>query len=200
MLGVCFFVLTAVSVVFAVLSGQLPALSNAILDGAEQAVRLTVSLVGMTALWCGVMNVLKEAGMIEKLSRVLSPVLRFVFPKAWEDGSARAEITASVSANLLGIGNAATPLALAAMAKLQEKNSKKDTATDDMITLAVLGTSSLDLLPTTLIALRRSAGAARPYGILVPIWITSAACAASAVVLCRLCAWAWRKNKGGGMA
>jgi len=93
MLGVCFFVLTAVSVVFAVLSGQLPALSNAILDGAEQAVRLTVSLVGMTALWCGVMNVLKEAGMIEKLSRVLSPVLRFVFPKAWEDGSARAEIT-----------------------------------------------------------------------------------------------------------
>ncbi len=198
MLGICFFVLSAVSVVFAALTGHLPDLSNAIVDGAGQAVTLTISLMGMMALWCGVMNVLKEAGMIEKLSRVLSPVLRLVFPDAWKSGGARAEITASVSANILGIGNAATPLALAAMAKLQKENPKKDTASDDMITLAVLGTSSLDLLPTTLIALRRAAGAAHPYNILLPVWITSAVSAVSAVVLCRMCAWAFRTKKGGG--
>ena len=201
MLGICFFVLVAVSWVFALCTGHLPDLSNAILDGAGQAVSLTLSLSGMMALWCGVMKVLQKAGIIERLSRWLSPILRFVFPDAWRKGTATGEITAAVSANILGIGNAATPLALSAMAKLQGENPRKDTATDDMITLAVLGTSSLDLLPTTLIALRRAAGAARPYDILVPVWITSGISAVCAVLLCRLCAWAWRgteRHRRGG--
>ncbi len=192
MLGICFFALVLISVLFAVPTGNLGALSNAILDGAGGALSLTVSLAGMMALWCGVMNVLKEAGVIGKVSRVLSPILRLVFPDAWRSGRATEEITASVSANILGIGNAATPLALSAMAKLQEENPHPDTATDDMITLSVLATSSLDLLPTTLIALRRSAGCSRPYEILVPVWITSFVCALSAIVLSRLFAWAAR--------
>ena len=193
MLGICFFILTAVSVAAAIPTGNFGALSNAIVDGASQAVSLTLSLAGMMALWCGVMNVLKEAGGIRHLARVLSPVLRLVFPDAWRSGRACEEITASVSANILGIGNAATPLALSAMAKLQEENPTPDTATDDMITLSVLATAPPALLPTTLIALRRAAGAARPYEIVLPVWITSAACALFGIVLCRLFA---RAGKG----
>lgn len=196
MLGICVFVLTVISVLTAALTGRLPDLSNAIVDGAGQAVSLTLSLLGMMALWCGVMRVLTEAGVIRHLSRILSPVLRPVFPRAFRTGCAREEITAAVSANILGIGNAATPLALAAMAKLQKENPTPDTASDDMVTLSVLATVSPSLLPTTIIALRRAAGAARPYEILVPVWITSFTCAAAAVLLCRLWAWAgrWRNS------
>ncbi len=195
MLGICFFVLIAVSVVAAIPTGNFGALSNAIVDGAAQAVTLTLSLAGMMTLWCGVMRVLTEAGVIARLSRVLAPVLRLVFPDAWRSGRACEEITASVSANILGIGNAATPLALTAMAKLQEGNPAPDTATDDMITLSVLATAPPALLPTTLIALRRAAGSVRPYAIVVPVWITSAACALFGIVLCRLFARAGRGHR-----
>ena len=195
MLGVCFFILISVSVAAAIPTGNFGALSNAIVDGASQAVTLTLSLAGMMALWCGVMRVLQEAGVIRLLAHVLSPVLRLVFPDAWRSGRACEEITASVSANILGIGNAATPLALSAMAKLQEENPTPDTATDDMITLSVLATAPPALLPTTLIALRRAAGAARPYEIVLPVWITSAACALFGIVLCRLFARAGRGRR-----
>lgn len=195
MLGICFFVLIAVSIAAAIPTGNFGALSNAIVDGAGQALTLTLSLAGMMALWGGVMNVLKEAGMIARLSRLLSPVLRLAFPDAWRSGRACEEITASVSANILGIGNAATPLALSAMAKLQQENPAPETATDDMVTLSVLATAPPALLPSTLIALRRAAGAARPYEIVVPVWITSAACAVFGVILCRAFAWARRGRR-----
>lgn len=196
MLGICFFVITGVSVVTAACTGRLPALSGAILDGAEQAVTLTLSLLGMMMLWGGVMRVLQRAGVIRVLSRILSPVLRPAFPNAWRTGCAREEITAAVSANLLGVGNAATPLAISAMGKMQQENPDPDTATEDMVTLSVLATVSPSLLPTTVIALRRAAGAARPFEILLPVWITSLTCAVSAVILCRLCGWAGRRRGG----
>lgn len=195
MLGICFFVLVAVSFAAAIPTGNFDVLSDAIVDGAGRAVTLTLSLAGMMALWGGVMNVLKEAGVIARLSRVLSPVLRLAFPDAWRRGAACEEITASVSANVLGIGNAATPLALRAMARLQKENPTPESATDDMVTLSVLSTAPPALLPTTLIALRRAAGAAKPYEIVVPVWITSVTCAVFGVVLCRLFAWARRGRR-----
>ena len=189
MLGICFFVLILVSFLAAAAGGNMASLTNAVLDGAANAVQLTISLAGMTALWCGVMNVLREAGAIRHLSRLLAPVLRCIFPDAWKKNIACEEITAAVSANLLGIGNAATPLALAAMKKMDEANGQKESATDDMVMLAVLATASFNLMPTTLIALRRAVGSAAPYAILVPVWIASGVCAISAVLLCRLAAW-----------
>lgn len=195
MLGICFFVLCAVSAVFGAATGNLPAVSSGALDGAAAAVRLTFSLAGTMALWSGVMNVLREAGWIGRLSRALSPVLRFVFPEAWRTKTACGEITAALSANLLGIGNAATPLALAAMAKMQSANPQPERATDDMITLAVLASSSLDLLPVTLLSMRRAAGSPAPERVIVPVWIVSGLCAAAAVILCRAAAWACRGRR-----
>lgn len=192
MLGICFLVLCGIAFVFTLVGGDPAALSNAALDGAGRAMELMFSLAGMMALWCGIMNVLQEAGMIARLSRLLSPVLRFVFPDSWKDPDTRNKITASVSANILGIGNAATPLALSAMEAMQKRNPTPERATDDMITLSVVATASLDLLPTTLIALRRTAGSAAPYAIILPIWITSFLCCTTAVLLCRGAAWAWR--------
>lgn len=185
MLGKCFFILCAVSLVCAAVCGNITELSNAVIDGAADSVEIILTLCGNMCLWCGIMEVLKEAGLIEKLSRLLSPVLRHVFPDAWKTGCGKQEITAVISANMLGIANAATPFAIEAMRRMQEQNPNKDRATDDMVTLAVLGSASVNLLPTTLFTLRRSAGSTAPYKIILPVWICSASCAIFGIFLSR---------------
>ncbi len=185
MLGKCFFVLCTVSIICAIFTGNLTEMSNAVIDGAASSVELTITLLGNMCLWCGIMEVLRSAGAIEKLSKILSPLLRLIFPNAWKTGCGKEEITATLSANMLGIGNAATPLAIEAMAKMQSENPQKNTATDDMVTLSILGSSTVNLLPTTLVTLRRSAGSAVPFRIILPVWICSAACALFGVILSR---------------
>lgn len=188
MLGKCFFVICMISVLCSVFTGNITALSNAVIDGAAASIDLTLALAGNMCLWCGIMEILRAAGAIEKLSTLLSPILKHIFPHAWKTGYAKEEITAALSANILGIGNAATPFAIEAMKKMQVNNPNKDYATDDMVTLAILGTSSVNLLPTTLVALRRSAGSLSPFRIILPIWICSGLCAVFAVILSRACA------------
>lgn len=187
MLGKCFCILVLVAVVFSFFTGTWQNLANAAVDGAAEAVSLVFSLCGMMCLWCGVINVFKKAGFIEHLSKLLSPLLRIAFPTAFKENIAKEEITSAVCANILGIGNAATPFALSAMKKMSGR-VKNGRATDDMVTLAVLGASSVDLLPTTLITLRRAAGSLYPYKIIVPVWISSVCCAVLAVLLCRMVA------------
>ncbi len=194
MLGKCFCVITLVSFVFAVCLGNTEALAVGAIDGASKAVSTVISLSGMMCLWCGIMNVFRKAGLVTKLSKLLTPVLKLIFPDAFKTGIAKDEITWAVSANLLGIGNAATPFALSAMKKM-DKINKKPSATDDMIMLTVLATSPVCFLPTTLITLRRAAGSCAPYKIVIPVWIGSLCTSIFAVILCRLCAIARKTAK-----
>lgn len=173
MLGKTFSVLCIFSIVSAIITGNINQLGTAILTGAARAVELTLSLLGMMCLWCGVMNVFKSAGAIEKLSRLMSPLLRFLFPTAYKTGNGIDECALNLSANLLGIGNAATPFAISALEKMQLDNKDKNTASDDMITLAVMNASPISLLPTTLITLRSAFNSQNPMRVLVPIWICS---------------------------
>ena len=185
MVGKIFGVVCLIALIFGIFSGNGAALGDAMLDGTARALEVTLSLTGMMCLWCGFMEVLTEAGAIGKLSRLLRPILRRVFPKAWETGRGAEEIAANVSANLLGIGNAATPMGLRAMQQLQKQNPHPDRATSEQITLMVLNTAPLSLFPTTLFVLRRAAGSALPYAVLIPVWIVSLACATLSVLLCK---------------
>ncbi len=185
MLGKVFGIICLISFVGAILTGNLTALGEAVLDGASDAVTLTLSLCGMMGLWCGIMRILERAGIIGKLARLMHPLLRFFFPDAAKDPDGCGEIAANISANLLGLGNAATPFALRAMEKLQKQNPTPDTASPDMITLAVLNTASINLIPTTVITLLRSAGSSNPYRVIFPIWICSTGSALFALCLCR---------------
>ncbi len=195
MIGKCFALFCSISVIYSAFTGRLSDLSDAILKGADRSVELSVSLLGIMCLWGGVMALLRHSGAIERLARILRPILRFAFPAAFSKNAGAEEITANISANLFGIGNAATPLAISAMKRMQEYNPYPDEASDDMITLAVLNSSSFNLFPTTIIALRRSASSASPYSVIVPIWITSAVCSVLAVVICRLFAAADKKRR-----
>lgn len=186
MIGKICGVICVLSFVFACITGNVGALGEAVYSGAENAVQLTISLVGMMCLWNGVLQVMQASGVVDKLAALCSPLLNYLFPDAHKKHNGIGEIAAALSANMLGIGNAATPLALKAMDKLQENNDDKVRASNDMIMFTVLGCASLDIFPTTLIALRRAAGSGNPFEIIVPIWICSAITALLGVVCVKI--------------
>ncbi len=186
MVGRIFSVLCILSFASALYTGRLSLLSDAVLEGAARAVTLTLSLLGMMCLWCGVLSLLQKSGVLTRLCRLLMPILRRLFPTAAKTGEGIEEIAMSISANLLGVGNAATPFALLAMEKMQAKNPEPDRATDDMVTLTVLSCASLNLLPTTLLAMRHAAGSEQASAVVLPILLVSAAGAAIALLLARL--------------
>ena len=172
MLGKSFGILVIFSVIFAAASGNLSSLSDGVIDGASSAVTVVLSLVGMMCLWSGIMNVLYEAGITGWFSNLAAPILSRLFPDAYKRGVAKEEITSAVTANLLGIGNAATPLSLSAMKKM-DSAAVSEYATDDMIMLTLTSISPISLIPTTLITLRKAAGSSSPYEVIVPVWICS---------------------------
>ena len=183
MLGKIFGTFCTLSLLFGTLCNKLPQVASAIPDGAAKAVEVTLALLGMMCLWSGVMQVLSDAGIIQKFARFFAPFLRHIFPKAYQTGEGYEEICATLSANFLGIGNAATPFALCAMKKMQRHNPSPESADNEQITLAVLSTASLTLVPANLLALRRAAGSQNPFSIMIPVWITSLFCVAFSLVL-----------------
>lgn len=166
-----FVFMIATSVVFAFFTGNTQALSDSVMTGAEDAVTLIITMTGMICLWSGVMEVAKESRLTDKVSKLLSPLLCGLFPDVKRDSRAFSYICMNVSANVLGIGNAATPLGLKAMEEL--KNDESEVATDSMVNFVILNTASVQLLPTTIAALRASHGSKSPFDIIVCVWVVS---------------------------
>lgn len=185
MIGKIFSVLVTASVVFATLGGRMPELSEAVLDGASDAVELVISLLGMMCLWSGVIKVLDRVGVTRVISRLSRPLLRFIYPVAYSKDQGADEIASNFAANLLGMGNAALPLGLSAMEKLACQSKKEGSPNREMITFAVLNTVPFQLFPTTLISLRSSAGSLSAYEIIAPIYVCSALTICFAVLLCK---------------
>lgn len=162
-----------VSFVFAIITGRIQDFNNSIFESATQTVDLTIKLFGTMCLWNGLMKIVQETSLIIRLSNLIRPLMRFLFPKMNEKDKEYKEITLNIIANLLGIGNAATPLGLKAMKTMQEKNTKKDTVTDSMAMFIVLNTASIQIIPTTVIAVRASMGSENPAQIILPLWIVT---------------------------
>ena len=160
-----------VSVLFGLLGGTLDAVSAAALSGAASAVTLCLSMAGALCLWTGVMEVMERSGLAAKLARLFRPPLRRFLPQASRDTETLAAVSANVSANLLGLGNAATPLGLKAAARMA-KNSG-GVASDELCLLVVLNTASIQLIPATVASLRAAAGCETPFDILPAVWLTS---------------------------
>lgn len=167
------------------LGGDAQGAADALLAGAGEAVSLCVSLAGAYMLWMGLMQVAEEAGLVKKLSRAAQPVLRLLFPNS---PNAVAPVTLNLCANFFGLGSAATPFGLAAMEELDAVNDKKGVATDDMCMFLALNSSAIELLPTTVLALRTAAGSADPYCVVLPTFAASVISAVVAVALCKLLA------------
>lgn len=164
-----------ISLVVGVFTGNTKAVSEAVLSGATEAVELLIGILGIMCFWSGLMEIAKRAGLTDMLARVFSPILRPLFPSVPKDSEAMRYMSLNISANLLGLGNAATPFGLEAMKELQRLNPKRDRATDAQLLFVVLNTASLQLLPTTLCAYRSTYGSERPFEIIHCVWITSVA-------------------------
>ena len=160
-----------ISLIVSVFTGRLEQTAAAAVEGAGAAVNLTVSLLGIMCLWTGISKIGEEAGLIRLISRWLSPILKRLFPNLNPDSEAFGSVVMNIVANLLGMGNAATPLGINAVRHLNELNPDRRTASDEMCMLVVLNTASLQLIPTTLISLRQSYGAASPGDVIPAIWI-----------------------------
>jgi spore maturation protein A len=185
MIGKCFGILCIISIIYAIFTGNIASINDAILSGATKSVSAIISLLGIMVFWQGTMAVFEKSGLIKLVSKVLRPVLRLVFPRAFKSGQGAEEITLCVSANLLGIANASTPLAISAIDKLSIGHNS-DKASNDMIMLSVLGSCCFCLVPTTVIALRVGCGASITYSIIVPVWIVSGACMLCGIILSRI--------------
>ncbi|MGN1094961.1 MAG: nucleoside recognition domain-containing protein [Eubacteriales bacterium] len=185
MLGKIFSVMCATSFLFAAIEGRMNELSSAVIDGASRAITLSIALAGMMGLWCGVMRVLQKAGITRLVAKIISPILRIAFPESYKKGVACEELSANISANILGLGNAATPFGIKAMKALSDANGEKDRASDDMVTFVVMNTAPFSFMPTTLIALRAAAGSRNPFDIIVAVWICSALSMAAAIFFSR---------------
>lgn len=179
------------AVLAAAISGQLGAVSAAAMAGAERGVQLCLSLAGPLCLWAGLAAVLEGSGLSAKLAALLRPLLGHLFPAAARDAQALEKISGNFTANLLGLGNAATPLGIAAVQRMH-RLSGGAAASDEMCRLIVLNTASIQLLPTTVAALRASAGAARPFAILPAVWLTSLGSVTVGLLAVRLFA-RWRR-------
>ena len=182
MLNIIWPVFIIISYIYAVISGNIEQVNTEIFNSANNAVTLSINLLGAMCLWCGLMKIVQSTGLIKRFTRVLEPIIKWLFPEIKEDEKAKQEIAMNITANILGIGNAATPLGLKAMQTLQESNKEKHTLSNSMAMLIVLNTASLQLIPTTIIAIRVAEGAQNPTEILIPVWIATI-CAAIAGIL-----------------
>lgn len=174
------------SIVSGAINGRMDEVSAALLSGGGEAVQLLLTLGGAMCLWNGFLRVADKAGLTQVLSRVTAPLMRVLFPDLPPQGEACRAMSMNIAANVLGLGNAATPLGLQAMTQLQKVNPHPERASRDMVVFAVLNTASVQLLPTTVATLRMEAGSPAPLNILPAVWVTSLGAAMAAVLVARL--------------
>lgn len=160
-----------------------PAMMDSTFDTAKSAFEISIGLTGMLALWLGIMKIGERAGLVNFLARILSPVFTKLFPDIPKGHPATGSIFMNISANMLGLDNAATPLGLKAMEQMQELNTKKDTATNPMIMFLVLNTSGLTIIPVSILSYRAQQGAAQPTDVFIPILIATAVATLAGIIV-----------------
>ena len=182
--------MAVLSILCGLATGRGDLVAAAAVEGAQAAVELCVSIAGMLCLWTGVMEIMRRSGLAEGLSRMLRPVLSALFPQVSGDRGVMDSISANVSANLLGLGNAATPLGIEAVRRMERKSP--GTASDAMCMLVVCNTASIQLIPTTVASVRAAAGSTAPFDILPAVWLASALSVGVGISACKLFARIWR--------
>ena len=162
-----------IAILAALFLGRGTQLGTSVLEGAQSGVTLAISMAGAICLWSGVGKLMEVLGLTRHLSRLLRPVLSRIFPSTRKDAKVANCLSANICANFLGLGNAATPMGIAAIRQMK-RSDKPGLATDEMCRLVVLNTASIQLIPTNVAAIRASLGCAAPFDILPAVWITSA--------------------------
>ena len=186
MLNIVWPIFIILSVTYGIFSGNLSNLNSSIFESVNDAIKLTINLLGTMCLWCGIIQIANKTSVIEKLTKILKPLIRIIFPEVKRGSNVEKEISMNMIANILGLGNAATPLGLKAMKSMQDENPQKDTLSNSMAMFIILNTASIQIIPTTVIAIRNSLGSSNPTSIVFPIWIVSICSATFGIVVTKI--------------
>lgn len=178
------FFLLAAGVIYGAVCGKAEAVTSAAAEYSGRAVTLCIGLMGTMGLWNGIMRIAEKSGLTGKLAQFLAPLMRRLFPDIPEGHPAAGAIALNISANILGLGNAATPFGLRAMEELQALNKNKDSASDAMILFLCINTASVTLIPTGVIAMRAAAGSEAPAAVIGPAAVASFLSCTAAVTAC----------------
>lgn len=168
-----FFFLIGISIIVGAINGRLGEMTAAMLESCDTAVKVAFSLIGIMAFWLGIMRIAEKSGLIKVISKIIFPIAKFLFKDLKKDSPAIGDITMSLSANALGLTNAATPIGLKVMKELQEENSDKETATDSMCMFLGMNTAGFQLIPATVIAILAGLGCSNPTKIIIPTLIVT---------------------------
>lgn len=187
MIGYIWGAMIILSVIVSIINGNAEATMNSAFEGANSAIENLLSFTGAMCMWMGLIKIAEKSGIINSFSRFITPVTKLIFPHIKKDSPAHKSISMNMVANLLGLGNAATPLGIKAMEELNRLNPDKKTATNEMCMLVVLNTASIQVIPSTLIAIRSSLGSQNPSEVIVPIWIASVITAVIAISITKFC-------------
>ncbi len=186
MLNILWPIFIILSFVYGLINGKANEINNGIFKSLTDAVELTITFLGTICLWNGLMEIVKRTTLINKLTNILKPVINILFPEFKKNQKAKEEISMNLIANILGLGNAATPLGLKAMKTMQKENKKKDTLSNSMMMFIVLNTASLQLIPTNVIAIRTSLNSNNPTNIILPVWIATITAAIVGIIFTKI--------------
>lgn len=186
MINYIWFGIIALGVIFGVLTGQGELISKGIMESAEGATKFVISLVGIMCFWCGVMKVAEKSGLTAKIAKLLNPILKMLFKQSSKSEEAMGAIVMNLTANMLGLSNAATPFGIKAMEELDKINTNKGTASNDMALFLVMNAACIQFLPSTVIAIRSAAGSQNPAMIIVPAIISTATACLVGICCCKI--------------
>jgi spore maturation protein A len=198
-INIVWLLLVGSGILIAAVNGTLDSVSSEIVQSCKSAVEFVIGLTGLLMLWSGLMQVASASGLTESIAKAISPIVRFLFPSIPRRHPALSYISLAMSSNILGLGNASTPLGIKAIEELQKLNPRKDTASDAMCTLLAITTSSITVVPTTVIAMRGLTGSANPADILITTLIATTCSTAAALIadsLFRRASAKSRSNRG----
>ena len=186
MINYIWFIMIFFGLLVGVLSGNGENMSNDIISSIESTVTFVVGLTGLMCFWCGVMKVAEKSGFTEKLAKIMKPVLKLIFKDAAKDEKALGAIVMNITANMMGLGNAATPFGIKAMEEMDRLNTKKGVASNDMALFLVLNAACIQLVPSTVLSIRAAVGSTNPGAIILPAIISTGTAAIVGVICCKI--------------
>lgn len=167
----CFFIL--VSIIYGIISGNFIELNNSIFDSIQSSITLIINLFGSICFWNGIMNIVKNTTLINKIKNILRPIIKMIFNEIDEESDVYENISMNMTSNLLGLGNAATPCGLKAMEGMQKENNRINKLSNNQLLFVLINTASIQLIPTTIISIRMGLNSNNPAGIIVGVWFSS---------------------------
>ncbi len=186
MLNILWPIFIILSFIYALISGKTNQINEGIFTSISDAIQLSITFLGTICLWNGIMEIAKKTSLIKKMTKILKPIINFLFPELRKNEKIKQEISMNMIANILGLGNASTPLGIKAMKSMQKENFKKDVLTDSMMMFIVINTASIQLIPTNVIAIRTSLNSQNPTEIIIPVWIATIIAACVGVLMTKI--------------